>query len=69
MDTKLKEEILSKIYDSCDYLIDNRSILPESMTVCNEKIDIKLNQYDIAKLKNIIWYTSNSKLHRGQNNA
>ena len=63
MDTKLKEEILSKIYDSCDYLIDNRSILPESMTVCNEKIDIKLNQYDIAKLKNIIWYISHSKLH------
>ena len=69
MNTKLREEILSKIYDSCDYLIDNRSILPESMTVCNEKIDIKLNQYDIAKLKNIIWYINHSKLHRGQNNA
>ena len=63
MNKELKEEIFSKIYDSCDYLIDNRSILPESLTVSNEKIDIKLNQYDIAKLKNIIWYISHSKLH------
>ncbi len=63
MDSKLKEDMFSKIYDSCSYLIDNRSILPDSMTVCNEKIDIKLNQYDIAKLKNIIWYITHSKLH------
>jgi len=62
MDKQLKEEIFSKIYDSCDYLIDYRGMLPDSMEVCNEKIDIKLNQYDIAKLKNIIWYISNSKL-------
>ena len=62
MDKQLKEEILSKIHDSCDYLIHYRSMLPDSMEVCNEKIDIKLNQYDIAKLKNIIWYICNSKL-------
>jgi len=37
-------------------------MLPDSIEVCNEKIDIKLNQYDIAKLKNIIWYISHSKL-------
>tara|TARA_B100000131_G_scaffold71931_1_gene68244 strand:+ start:999 stop:1199 length:201 start_codon:yes stop_codon:yes gene_type:complete len=62
MDKKLKEEILSRIYDSADYLIDYRSMLPDSIEVCNEKIDIKLNQHDIAKLKNIIWYISHSKL-------
>ena len=59
MDKQLKKEIFSKIYDSCDYLLDYRGMLPDSMEVCNEKIDIKLNQYDIAKLKNIIWYISN----------
>ena len=63
MDTKLKEEIFSKIYDSCDYLIENRSILPDSMTVCGEKIEVKLNLNDIVKLKNIIWYISHLKLH------
>ena len=63
MDKKLKEEIFSKIYDSCDYLIENRSILPDSMTVCGEKIEVKLNLNDIVKLKNIIWYISHSKLH------
>ena len=51
MDKKLKEQIFSKIYDCCDYLIDNRSMLPDSMTVCNEKIDIKLNQYVHSQIK------------------
>ena len=51
MDKQLKEEIFSKIYDSCDYLLDYRGMLPDSMEVCNEKIDIKLNQYRHSQIK------------------
>ena len=62
MDKQIKESIYSKLYDSSDYLLDNHSLLPKSIKVNNETIDLKLNKQDIAKLKNIIWYISHSKL-------
>ena len=62
MNKKLKEEIFSKLFDSSDYLLDNHALLPKSIKVNNETIDLKLNKQDIAKLKNIIWYISHSKL-------
>jgi len=60
MDKQIKEEIYSKLYDSSDYLLDNHALLPKSIKVNNEIIDLKLNKQDIAKLKNIIWYISHS---------
>ena len=57
-----KEEIYSKLYDSSDYLLDNECYLPKSITVSNEKVDVRLNEKDRKKLKNIIWYISHSKL-------
>ena len=57
-----KEEIYSKLYDSSDYLLDYHALLPKSIKVNNESIDLRLNKQDITKLKNIIWYISNSKL-------
>ena len=57
-----KEEIYSKLYDSSDYLLDNECYLPKSITVLNEKIDLRLNEKERKKLKNIIWYISHSKL-------
>ena len=57
-----KEEIYSKLYDSSDYLLDNECYLPRSITVSNEKVDLRLNEKDREKLKNIIWYISHSKL-------
>ena len=62
MDKQIKESIYSKLYDSSDYLLDNHDLLPKSIKVNNETIDLKLNKQDIAKLKNIIWYISHSKL-------
>ena len=62
MDKQIKEEIYSKLFDSSDYLLDNHSLLPKSIKVNNETIDLKLNKQDIAKLKNIIWYISHSIL-------
>ena len=62
MEKQIKEEIYSKLYDSSDYLLDNHALLPKSIKVNNEIIDLKLNKQDIAKLKNIIWYISHSKL-------
>ena len=62
MDKQIKEEIYSKLFDSSDYLLDNHALLPKSIKVNNETIDLKLNKQDIAKLKNIIWYISHSKL-------
>ena len=59
---KIKEEIYSKLFDSSDYLLDNHALLPKSITIMNERINLKLNEKEIAKLKNIIWYISNSKL-------
>jgi len=58
----IKEEIYSKLYDSSDYLLDNECYLPKSITVSNEKVDLRLNEKDRKKLKNIIWYISHSKL-------
>ena len=51
-----------KLFDSSDYLLDNHALLPKSITVMNERVNLKLNEKEIAKLKNIIWYISNSKL-------
>jgi len=62
MNKKIKEEIYSKLFDSSDYLLDNHALLPKSITVMNEKVNLKLNEKEIAKLKNIIWYISNSEL-------
>jgi len=58
----IKKEIYSKLYDSSDYLLDNECYLPKSITVSNEKVDLRLNEKDRKKLKNIIWYISHSKL-------
>jgi len=58
----IREEIYSKLYDSSDYLLDNECYLPKSITVSNEKVDLRLNEKDRKKLKNIIWYIAHSKL-------
>ena len=58
----IREEIYSKLYDSSDYLLDNECYLPKSITVSNEKVDLRLNENERKKLKNIIWYISHSKL-------
>jgi len=58
----IKEEIYSKLYDSSDYLLDNECYLPKSITVLNEKVDLRLNENERKKLKNIIWYITHSKL-------
>ena len=58
----IREEIYSKLYDSSDYLLDNECYLPKSITVSNEKVDLRLNENEKKKLKNILWYISHSKL-------
>tara|TARA_R100000750_G_C2262431_1_gene64327 strand:+ start:76 stop:318 length:243 start_codon:yes stop_codon:yes gene_type:complete len=58
----IREKIYSKLYDSSDYLLDNECYLPKSITVSNEKVDLRLNENERKKLKNIIWYISHSKL-------
>jgi len=58
----IREEIYFKLYDSSDYLLDNECYLPKSITVSNEKVDLRLNEKERQKLKNIIWYISHSKL-------
>ena len=62
MNKKIKEQIYSKLFDSSDYLLDNHELLPKEITVMNERINLKLNEKEIAKLKHIIWYISHSKL-------
>ena len=57
-----KEEIYSKLFDSSGYLLDYHALLPKSIKVNNESIDLRLNKQDITKLKNIIWYISYSEL-------
>ena len=58
----IREEIYSKLYDSSDYFLDNECYLPRSITVSNKKVDLRLNENERKKLKNIIWYISHSKL-------
>ena len=48
----------SQIYDSAGYLAMNHNYLPKSIG----KKDLRLNDKEIAKLKNIIWYIAHSKL-------
>ena len=55
---EFKEKIYSQIYDSDSYLAMNYKYLPKSVG----KIDLRLNDKEIAKLKNIIWYIAHSKL-------
>ena len=62
MDKQIKEEIYSKLFNGIDYLLDNECYLPKSITVSNEKVDLRLNENERKKLKNIIWYISHSKL-------
>jgi len=62
MDKQIKEEIYSKLHDSSDYLLDNECYLPKSITVSNEKVDLRLNENERQKLKNILWYIAHSKL-------
>ena len=57
-----REEIYSKLFNGIDYLLDNECYLPKLITVSNEKIDLRLNENERKKLKNIIWYISHSKL-------
>ena len=58
----IREEIYSKLYNFSDYLLDNECYLPKSITVSNEKVDLRLNENERKKLKDIIWYISHSKL-------
>ena len=58
----IREEIYSKLFNGIDYLLDNECYLPRSITVSNEKVDLRLNENERKKLKNIIWYISHSKL-------
>jgi len=58
----IREEIYSKLFNGIDYLLDNECYLPKSITVSNEKVDLRLNENERKKLKNIIWYISHSKL-------
>ena len=62
MDKQIKEEIYFELHDSSDYLLDNECYLPKSITVSNEKVNLRLNENERQKLKNIIWYISHSKL-------
>ena len=56
MNKKIKEQIYSKLFDSSDYLLDNHALLPRSITVGNETVNLKLNEKEIAKLKNILYH-------------
>ena len=47
MDKQIKESIYSKLYDSSDYLLDNHALLPKSIKVNNETIDLKLKAQKI----------------------
>ena len=58
----IREEIYSKLFNGIDYLLDNECYLPRSITVSNEKVDLRLNENERKKLKNIVWYISHSKL-------
>ena len=58
----IREEIYSKLFNGIDYLLDNECYLPKSITVSNEKVDLRLNEKERQKFKNIIWYISHSKL-------
>ncbi len=55
---EFKEKMYSEIYDSAGYLAMNHNYLPKSIG----NIDLRLNDKEIAKLKNIIWYIAHSKL-------
>ena len=58
----IREEIYSRLHESSDYLLDNECYLPKSITVSNEKVDLRLNEKERNKLKNILWYITHSKL-------
>ena len=73
----IREEIYSKLFNGIDYLLDNECYLPKSITVTelrfkgieryfdienDEKVDLRLNENERKKLKNIVWYISHSKL-------
>jgi len=58
----IREEIYSKLFNGIDYLLDNECYLPRLITVSNEKVDLRLNEKERQKLKNIIWYIAHSKL-------
>ena len=62
MDKKLKEKIYSKLYDSVGFLVTNQSILPKS--IC--KVDLRLNKKELAKLTNILWFISHTRLRSYQ---
>ena len=59
---KLKEKIYSKLYDSVGFLVTNQSILPKS--IC--KVDLRLNKKELAKLTNILWFISHTRLRSYQ---
>ena len=48
MNKKIKEEIYSKLFDSSDYLLDNHALLPKSITIMNERINLKLNEKSLS---------------------
>jgi len=58
----IREKIYSDLYDSSDYLLDNECFLPRSITVSNEKVDLRFNEKERKKLKNILWFIAHSKL-------
>ena len=59
---KLKEKIYSKLYDSVGFLVTNQSILPKSIS----KVDLRLNKKELAKLTNILWFISHTRLRSYQ---
>ena len=59
---KLKEKIYSKLNDSVGFLVTNQSILPKS--IC--KVDLRLNKKELAKLTNILWFISHTRLRSYQ---
>ena len=54
MNKKIKEQIYSKLFDSSDYLLDNHALLPRSITVMNERVNLKLNETSLLFLSYVI---------------